>query len=107
LLRILPQTCLRQAGLNCFLLTFFLDKKSKQKNQGKPDASGRFARPSPRYLYAFNNTGSQAIPYFSPVLLATSSMIISVAVSLLRSYKIEKYRGRSRVNKKLEWVPSN
>ena len=39
-------------------VTFFLDKKSNQKNQGKPDPSGRFAMPAPLDQYAVSKTNT-------------------------------------------------
>jgi hypothetical protein len=39
-----------------FFLTFFLDKKSKQKNQGKMNGSARFARPAPHHQSVFFKT---------------------------------------------------
>jgi hypothetical protein len=82
-----------------------LIKKSSKKNQGKHKASGCFARPTPRDQYAFVKVTPQPIPLCKKLFkIATSSIIISVAVYTYSNIKIEKYRGRSQIIKNPAWV---
>lgn len=51
-----------------------MQKRSK-KNQGKHDASGRFALPAPRDQYTYNLTIKRPIPFFSSFLETNSSQM--------------------------------
>jgi len=68
-----------------FLLFFFPifigtgDKKSKQKNQGKPDASGRFAGQRHRASILFLKSAHSSFHFLKAFVISINSIIISVS----------------------------
>jgi len=76
-----------EGAIPTFYLTFFLDKKSKQKNPGKPERLRPFAWPAHGNSMLFIRTAHDTYHFQEVAYTISNPLFISVAIFYLAKAK--------------------